>query len=314
MTDWLHLEQFPIIVCRPALPKDTPEVLELTRQIWEGEDYVPHVWAEWLADPDGLLVVAEYGGRVAGLGKLTRLAAGEWWLEGLRVHPDLEGRGIASRLHGYLVGYWERSLGGVIRLATASFRAPVQHLSERSGFHKVGEYTIYTAPAIGSSPGEDSGPDFQPLIPDEAAEALDFIRNFHDQTGGARLMDLGWQWSSPSLPLVEAAIQRGQAWWWRNVLPNNPRALLLANEDREEQDESLSLRVELLACPAEDLAACLQDFRVLAGNFGYAQATWLAPIDPTLALALDSAGFPRVWDASLYIYEKTHPARAAPEI
>ena len=42
------------IVCRPALPMDTPDVIELTRRIWEGEDYVPHVWAEGLQDPDGM--------------------------------------------------------------------------------------------------------------------------------------------------------------------------------------------------------------------------------------------------------------------
>ncbi len=33
-------------VCRPALPKDPPDVMELTRNIWEGDDYVPHVTDE----------------------------------------------------------------------------------------------------------------------------------------------------------------------------------------------------------------------------------------------------------------------------
>jgi len=68
-------------------------VLELTRTIWEGDDYVPHVWGEWLADPQGLLAVAEHQGRVLGLGKLTRLSEDDWWLEGLRTHPNTKGGG-----------------------------------------------------------------------------------------------------------------------------------------------------------------------------------------------------------------------------
>jgi ribosomal protein S18 acetylase RimI-like enzyme len=90
---------------------DTPEVMELTRTIWDGEDYVPHVWWEWFLDPRGLLAVAEYGGMVVGLGKLTQLSERDWWMEGLRVHPDFERRGIASHLNdsiGLLAEKWSR--------------------------------------------------------------------------------------------------------------------------------------------------------------------------------------------------------------
>lgn len=107
--DWQSPASFPVLVCRPALPKDTPDVIELTRTIWEGEDYVPSVWPTWLADPCGLLAVGEYGPRVVGLVKLTCLGQGEWWLEGLRVHPAYEGRGFASHLHDYVLDYWIRN-------------------------------------------------------------------------------------------------------------------------------------------------------------------------------------------------------------
>ena len=96
----------PVFVCRPALPKDTPQVLELSGHIWEGHHYIPSVWEDWLGDAHGLLCVVEYGKRMAGFGKLTRLSASQWWLEGLRVHPDFEGRGIASHIHDYLLQYW----------------------------------------------------------------------------------------------------------------------------------------------------------------------------------------------------------------
>jgi hypothetical protein len=45
---WESFQKNQPIVCRPALPKDTPDVMELTRTIWEGEDYVPKVWGSGL--------------------------------------------------------------------------------------------------------------------------------------------------------------------------------------------------------------------------------------------------------------------------
>jgi GNAT superfamily N-acetyltransferase len=289
---------YAAVVCRPALPKDTADVMELTRTIWQGEDYVPHVWAEWLADPEGLLAVAEYAGRAIGLSKLTRLGPNEWWLEGLRVHPGFEGRGVASRLHDYLVGYWERSCSGVIRLATASFRKPVQHLCERSGFRKVGEYTQYAAdpPAPAGGP-----PDFRPLALPEAPEAVEFARRSPALPLAYGLMDLGWQWAAPGAVHFEASARRGLAWWWRDR-----RGLLVAGED----DEAgvVAIVVQLLTCPPGELAACLQDFRQLAGSLGYTRAGWTASLHPELTPLLAAAGFQRAWDASIYVYEKDHPA------
>src|SRR5512133_3688147 len=67
------------VTCRTARASDTDDVMELTSTIWDGGDYVPQVWAEWLLDQHGRLVVAEYEGKVVGLGKLTRLSDQDWW-------------------------------------------------------------------------------------------------------------------------------------------------------------------------------------------------------------------------------------------
>src|SRR5690242_14867206 len=60
----------PQVVCRPALPSDAPAVLEFTKFIWGGHDYIKYVWDDWLADPHGILAVAEYAGRAVALGKV----------------------------------------------------------------------------------------------------------------------------------------------------------------------------------------------------------------------------------------------------
>ena len=287
--DWTRPETLYTILCRPALPKDTPDVMELTRTIWEGEDYVPHVWAEWLVDYQGTLAVAEYGPCVVGLGKLTRLGAGEWWMEGLRVHPQYEGRGIASRLHEYLLSHWQSQGEGVLRLSTASFRAPVQHLCERTGFQKIAELTIFRALAL---PGEAAS---TPLALQDVDDAYRLAMASETIPLTAGLQDLGWQWAQVSVERILQAVQRRRAWWW-----GDGAGLLLARDDEGEN----ALVAQLVACTMLDLSELLTGFRSLAAAAGCTRAEWLAPLEPGVEPALQAAGFQREWDASIYVYEK----------
>jgi GNAT superfamily N-acetyltransferase len=295
--DWQRPETLRTLVCRPALPGDTADVMELTRTIWEGEDYVPAVWAEWLVDYEGWLAVAQYGKRVVGLCKLSRLGAGEWWLQGLRVHPDYEGGGFASRLHDYLMKAWEQSGDGVMRLATASFRAPVQHLCDRTGFKKIGEFTPFMAPVL---PGEAAS--FALVDESEVDEAFVMVRQGStvQLTGG--LMDESWEWVSITEERMAEAQRDGRLWWWKGR-----RGVLAARED----EEDAALVIALVSCELPDLTACLLDFRRLAGSSSFGRAGWYAPPSAGLEEALTRAGYQRAWDASVYVYEKNHPSRAS---
>jgi len=46
------------------------------------------------------------------------------------------------------------------------------------------------------------------------------------------------------------------------------------------------------------------DYRRLAGSLGYYRAGWFAPLGAGLEAAIESAGYRREWDASVYLYEK----------
>lgn len=50
----------------------------------------------------------------------------------------------------------------------------------------------------------------------------------------------------------------------------------------------------------------LQDYRKFAGQLGFLQAGWIAPLQPEIEFKLQQAGFQRDWDASLYLFEKKH--------
>jgi ribosomal protein S18 acetylase RimI-like enzyme len=287
------------VLCRPALPRDTEDVMELTRTIWDGNDYVPHLWAQWLADPDGLLAAAEYGPHVVGLGKLTRIEDGEWWLEGLRVHPAYEGRRIASHLTDYLFAHWATHHGGTVRLATGSHRVQVQHLCDRNGLTRIAEFTPFTAPPLEAFEPKELVDTFQELKESEIAEALDFTRGNPAFELVSGLMDLGWQWTRPSASLLMEAVTRDHAWWWKGKT-----GLLILAEDREEPQTPLPV-IELLACPLDRILDCLLDYRRLVATLGFSKAGWVAPLQPEVLEILQGAGFQRDWELSIYIYEKS---------
>ncbi len=287
----INIDSLNTIVCRPALAKDKAEVMEISSHIWEGGDYLPHVWDEWLADPQGLLGVAELGGRVVGVFKLTMFQAAEWYMEGLRVHPHYRDRGVASHIHHYVLETWRRMGGGVIRLVTASYNVKVHHMCEQSGFKRIKEFISYGAQAL-----EGSASNLIPSEMGDAQRAMDFVLHSptHALSGG--LINLGWVYADPQLKHIQVAIQEKHAWWWRGDV-----GFISIWED--EDDGELHPGIQLVACPVESLEELLVDYRRMMNELGYKTAGWVAPNEPEVISALGKAGFQRNWDISLYVFE-----------
>ncbi len=280
-----------VIVCRPAQAKDTEAVMELSSHIWEGGDYLPYVWEEWLADPEGLLGVAEIHGRVAGVFKLTRFQDDEWWMEGLRVHPDFQGQGVASHIHNYVVDTWRKIGKGVIRLVTASFNIKVHHMCEQGGFRRMVEVIPYRAESL-----PEKTESFNLLTKEDAGQALELAESSEMFNLASRMVNLGWVYGDLQLKHIQATIDKGRAWWWRC------RSGILTTSE-EEEDGELSPWVQLLACPLSSLEEMLTDYRRLMSASGYKHAYWMAPNHPEVISTAEKAGFAQSWDISFYIYE-----------
>lgn len=124
-------------ISRNARAEDKPEVLAFTAHTWESGDYIDAVFDDWLADKNGLFLVteSEETGRIAAIDKMTMLSPTEAWFEGLRVHPDHRGRGLASRLQRYMIGEAARLGAQSIRLLTLISNRPIHLAAYRDGFH-----------------------------------------------------------------------------------------------------------------------------------------------------------------------------------
>ncbi len=301
----------PRLVCRPALPSDTADVLEFTKFIWDGDDYIKYVWKEWLDDPQGILATAQYGAHAVGIAKITLLAPGQWWLEGLRVDPNFQGLKIGSHLHEYLDGWWLAHGDGIIRLMTSSERVQVHHLTERTGYAKIGEVADYRlglarppVPArtagMKQSVGLSEKP--QPLEPvhmDEVTAALAFALAHLSHSNG--LMDSGWRFSTPDESAMTASARSGHLHWWRG------RAGLLATfEDDEDGERVLGICFAAIDEPPL-LSELLLAAGVLAGQQGFTAVHWLAPVEDKVRIALRQAGYATDWEHTGFLYAKRQP-------
>ena len=86
------------IELRPVRPEDRARVEEIARDVWDGHDYLPDVFDEWVADPASSFQAAELDGIVVGLQRTRPLAPGIAWYEGLRVDAAHRRKGIARAM------------------------------------------------------------------------------------------------------------------------------------------------------------------------------------------------------------------------
>jgi GNAT superfamily N-acetyltransferase len=130
---------------RSAVPEDKGPILEISRHIWSGHDYIPKVWDDWLKDKNGRVLIATVQGRPVGIAHMFFQTKHDAWLEGVRVHPDYRGLGIAGKLNRKLVDYAASKGATVARLSTdLDNKASRRHLT-RTGFKLLQSYPRHTS-------------------------------------------------------------------------------------------------------------------------------------------------------------------------
>ncbi len=119
---------------RPAGPEDAGPIREICRDIWEGHDYLLRTIDRWIAE--GGVYVGVVEGKVVGMSRILRLDADDWWLEGLRVAPDEQGKGSGKSLHRATMEELRRIARGTVRFCTADTNRSVP-LARRDGFAEI---------------------------------------------------------------------------------------------------------------------------------------------------------------------------------
>jgi len=93
---------------RDLTKEDIPAILDISKDIWEGEDYIPYVIERWLNEKDNLAYGAfldESMNELIGFGRVKIYPNGLAWLEGGRVKASHQKKGIGRDLMKYAIDY-----------------------------------------------------------------------------------------------------------------------------------------------------------------------------------------------------------------
>ncbi len=269
---------------------DRPAMLSICATVWEGDDYLPRYFDRWVAAEGGQFTALELDGRVVALAKLSRHARGEYWLEGIRVHGEYRGRGLAAALHDYHLALWKQlDERGALRLLTGD--PGIIKLCERTGFRPLFHHHFAEAEAL------DAPHAFQPIRSSEAERAFTLITHSPAWAEWHGLCDLGWKWRELTPEFLGERLAAGAVYHWREW----QAALLIRDAIHDDDQPGDLLVVQFPAVGETDRWDFLADARALAHALDKRKITWAIPID--LRAELPRAGYALAWDETETCFE-----------
>ena len=190
---------------RKAKPSDKAPILEISKKIWGGYDYLPSVWDDWLADKKARFIVATINRRTVGCAHASLQSNYVAWLDGVRVHEQYRGLGIAGKLNHALLRWARREGARVARLSTGSSNhASREHLS------KIGFPVMQTFQRLESSIGLRTKP-AGVSAPRRSSKSLwNWLKTRPSFAENHAMYSEGWTWYPLTLQTLRRCVSQGQ--------------------------------------------------------------------------------------------------------
>jgi GNAT superfamily N-acetyltransferase len=274
---------------RKAKAADKAPILEITKNIWGGHDYLPLVWDAWLSDKKGRLIAATVNGRTVGVAHASLQTPDVAWLEGVRVHEQYRGLGIAGKLNSALVEWARRNHARVARLCTGSRNHASQKHLKKIGF-----------------PGL------------QIFQRLDISRGLHVKPAGTTMPKRStkslWNWLITRPEFMENRAMYSDGWTWYPLTPQAFRKHLTQGHvlvtSRKGQpssccilhDEDKVLTMGFVAGAWNDVVKLVRMLRFFMLRKKRERLRVLLPSRSPLLRALVNSGFQKT--AKILVYEK----------
>jgi len=285
------------LIVRPARPTDRDPVLAFCEHTWaEHEDYIGKVWDEWMSDPQGYFLVGELSGRPVAIGKITVLRPGEIWLEGMRVAPEIRGKGIAMAFVEQQQPFLAQVHPRVIRLATSSNNVAIHHIMGKRGYRHVATFEHIRAPAAGTG----TAPALQPLGLADAPSIAEMLGRSVSFASAHRLYAQGWRWAELPPERLDAHLQDGEVFGLRHddgtvaAFAVLPHAL----------EEASRIWIGLIDGEPDAVVRLARVLRRQAAATPEQEVAGFVPADSTWPAALEEAGYQRETSMSFWIFEQ----------
>ena len=116
---------------------DKNDVLKISSQIWEGDDYVSSVFDEWVRSADGLFTGYWENNKLIGFGRMRFLTPADIWLEALRKDPQTDVKGVGYKISQYYMEQLKGRRIDSVRFSTYYGNTISIKLNEKLGFKKI---------------------------------------------------------------------------------------------------------------------------------------------------------------------------------
>lgn len=279
------------LAVRRARAEDRDAILAMSRGIWGGSDYLPLVWDRWLADDKGLLLTATLDGRPVGMSKITLLSPGEVWLEGLRLHPDLQGRGLTRQINRVAFREVMKLRPRSVRYSTGAANVVSRHLGERRGFWQVARTHWMWGRARRNGPIRG-----RVAKPRELDELIAFVRDSECYRSTSGLFAIGWKFPELTRRRLGALLSKERVL----VSPRRGKVRGVAVYEIGEIDRDICLGY--IDGPTEAIASLARDVLRTAGMIGHKEASAMLPAG-RIARTVRAAGFNRILPVEAVVYE-----------
>jgi len=124
---------------RLARESDREDLIQISKGIWDGHDYLPQLLNRWINEP--YFFVCEYEGKVIACLKLSLFPDHVLSFEGLRVHQKYQGQGIATMMNRHLFsfarGLQRQNPSLSYEFCTYYKNVESLHLTQKLGFRTV---------------------------------------------------------------------------------------------------------------------------------------------------------------------------------
>jgi GNAT superfamily N-acetyltransferase len=180
------------LTLRPMRTADRARVIEICRDVWDGHDYLPRVFDEWVTDAGAAFQAAEVDGVVVGLQRLRPYATGLVWYEGLRVASTHRRQGLARAMLASAVAEARQQAFREMRLATGNVDAA--RLFESAGFRRLVDVRWWRGHRVeGGEPARMPDPSearkLWPMV--EKSPGIELYHGVSADFNGARDIDVG---------------------------------------------------------------------------------------------------------------------------
>lgn len=292
------------LLIREAQPADRAALEAIAAQTWEGNDYLPRVIDEWLADPYGgfyvaVLPTAAGAETVIGAIKVTRFAPGEWWMEGLRIDPAYRGYGFGRILHHYAVRVLRQNGEGEVRFATGSMNLAVQQLAQETGFERTAVFLPYAAEAL-AEPVQG----WVRLGADDLPRAMAWLDRSAYTAQSQRSLEWDWSYYRITAERLSERLGAGLVWGWPGQATDLCGVLIANPTDKDRWPGAPVLKVAHFDADPALLVEAARDIRRVAVALERGQALYKVLNAPERVAALEEAGFAREWEGEVWLYAR----------